>query len=270
MPLFGSLGNNTTPLYGGGQVRNPANVIYVSGAPSSNAVGNAVGTVAVDRSTGIAYMAVKNTGLSGSVTWAILGGATAAIATINSNAPIAGNYVLAGTVGQITIAQTAGTSTFTIPSAFIAPGTVAATSGFVGSSGASAPSAGNIGQILETKVAQGSAVAVGVSGTAVNVGSVALTAGVWDVSGIVMMTGGAITGTIFTGSISATTATEGTIGDTMVMSTLMATAAADVGITIPQVRLTLAAGATYYLVGNVTYSGGSPTVYGRISATRVA
>jgi hypothetical protein len=55
------------------------------------------------------------------------GSGTGLINTINLNAPIAGNYTLAGTANQIAVAQTAGTTTFTIPSVFIAPGSIAAT-----------------------------------------------------------------------------------------------------------------------------------------------
>jgi len=126
MPLFGTLGVAGSPLFPGGAVRNPSNVLVLRAAPSANAVGNPVGTIAVDIVAGNAYMAVKNTGLSGTVTWTILGGATAAIATINTQAPIAGNYTLAGTANQITVAQTAGTSTWSIPTTFSAPGTIAA------------------------------------------------------------------------------------------------------------------------------------------------
>lgn len=64
---------------------------------------------------------------AGVATWVALGGGSSAIATINSNAPIAGNYVLAGTANQIAVAQTAGTTTFTIPATLIAPGSIAAT-----------------------------------------------------------------------------------------------------------------------------------------------
>ena len=59
--------------------------------------------------------------------WAASAGAGSGIDTINSNAPVSNNYVLAGTANQITVTQTTGTSTFSIPSAFVAPGSVTAT-----------------------------------------------------------------------------------------------------------------------------------------------
>lgn len=64
----------------------------------------------------------------GTGNWIALGsGASGGVVTINSNAPVGGNYVLAPTANQIAITQTAGTSTFTIPAAFIAPGSIAST-----------------------------------------------------------------------------------------------------------------------------------------------
>jgi len=204
MVLFGTLGNKTTPLYGGGQVPNPSNVLVLTAAPSANAVGNPVGTIAVDRVAGISYMAVKNTGLSGTVTWAILGGATAAIATINSNAPIAGNYVLAGTANQITITQTAGTSTFTIPAAFIAPGSIAATSTVTGGTGVIATT----GNVVSSAGAVAAATTVtGGTGVIATTGNVSATAGAVNAGTTITASSGDITAT--NGDFVASTAAKG-------------------------------------------------------------
>lgn len=81
---------------------------------------------------------------SGSTLTGTITPGTGLISTINSNAPIAGNYVLAGTANQITITQTAGTSTFTIPSAFIAPGSIAATTTLTATLGAITATNGNL------------------------------------------------------------------------------------------------------------------------------
>lgn len=63
MPILGQLGNNTNPNF------QPANCITLqANAPSSNAVGNKVGTLYFTKA-GAAYLATKNTGLSGSITW---------------------------------------------------------------------------------------------------------------------------------------------------------------------------------------------------------
>ena len=144
-------GNKVVPFFGGGQVPNPANIqVSASTAPSTNNIDANVGDIYVITSTGTAYMCVGNTGVNGTVTWAILGGASSDVNTINLNAPVAGNYTLAGTANQLTVTQTAGTSTWTIPATFIAPGSIASTTtitagtGITSTTGNIVASAGNI------------------------------------------------------------------------------------------------------------------------------
>ncbi len=125
---FTNVNGKVMPSGPGGWVPNPANVIILSTAPPSTAATDVrIGEIGILPSTGVVYMATNNTGINGTVTWTALGGGTTAIATINSNAPIAGNYVLAGTANQISKAETAGTTTFSLPSAITAPGSVTAT-----------------------------------------------------------------------------------------------------------------------------------------------
>lgn len=66
------------------------------------------------------------------------------IETINSNPAVADNYDLVGTANQITITETAGTSTFTIPAAFIAPGSIEATTTLTATLGDITATDGNI------------------------------------------------------------------------------------------------------------------------------
>lgn len=66
------------------------------------------------------------------------------IETINSNPAVADNYDLVGTANQITITETAGTSTFTIPPAFIAPGSIEATTSITATLGDITATDGNI------------------------------------------------------------------------------------------------------------------------------
>lgn len=124
---FNNVNGKLFPSGPGGWNADPANVIIVSAAPSTAAVENRIGTLAIVPSTGTVYCCSNNTGLNGTVTWTALGGGASAVATINSNAPVAGNYVLAGTANQIAVAQTAGTTTFTLPAVVTAPGSIAAT-----------------------------------------------------------------------------------------------------------------------------------------------
>lgn len=83
-------------------------------------------TVWVDTTTNSVYF--YTSGGDGSANWEILGGATAAIASINSNAPVSGNYTLAGTASQITATDTAGTTTFSLSEALPLTATVSMTS----------------------------------------------------------------------------------------------------------------------------------------------
>jgi len=92
-------------------------------------------------------------------------GGTGALQTINTQAPIAGNYTLAGTANQITKTDTAGTTTFSLPSALTAPGSVTATTTLTATLGAITASNGNL--VLNTagnglRVKSGSNARIGV------------------------------------------------------------------------------------------------------------
>lgn len=129
MPFNNQNGNNVENGPFGG-VANPAGVIILSSAPPSTAATDLrIGTMGILPSSGVVYQVTNNTGINGTVTWTALGGGTTAIATINSQAPIAGNYVLAGTANQITKTDTAGTTTFSLPAALTAPGSITAAVG---------------------------------------------------------------------------------------------------------------------------------------------
>jgi len=132
-----------------------------------------------------------------------------------------------------------------------------------------APPAGFIGEQIRSAVVQGSAVSSANTATT-NITSISLTAGIWDVSGLIGWTNGALTGTLLYGSIVTTTGTNGTAGDNLVFSPPLQTASADVFGVIPAYRLTLsAATTTVYLTGGGNYTVGTLKLYGRISATRV-
>jgi hypothetical protein len=125
---FTNVNGKVMPSGPGGWVPNPANVIILSSTPPSTAATDvAIGTLGV-KPGGPIYICINNTGINGSVTWAELAASGGgAVATINSNAPVAGNYVLAGTTNQINKADTTGTTTFSLSSTLVAPGSVAAT-----------------------------------------------------------------------------------------------------------------------------------------------
>jgi len=123
-------GSKVCPLYGGGTAANPANILVMQSAPPAavaNQPGeNPIGTIWINVLTGNSYQLVQNTYALGQV-WTLLGGGASAVATINSLSPTAGNIIIAGTASQITATSLASTITLSIPAAFVAPGSIAAT-----------------------------------------------------------------------------------------------------------------------------------------------
>ena len=186
MTVLGS----TVPYYGGKQVANPANVISTSGAPST-AITAINGTLAVDNATGTMYGAVSQSG--GVVTWAVLGGASAAVNSVT------------GTANQVTASPTSGAVILSTPAVFIAPGSIASTTTLTGGTGITATT-GNIlastGNITSTlgSVSAGTTVTAG-TGITATTGNIAASSGNVSASGTV--TGG--TGvTATTGNVVAT------------------------------------------------------------------
>lgn len=150
----GSGGNKVVPFYAGGQVPNPANVIKVTSAPSTAAVSQPVGTIAINGSTGTAYMCVKNTGLGGTVTWDQLGLSTGTVGSLTGTSggavlPTAGNINLLGTAAQIQFVGSGSTLTGSLIGPY-APATYTAHGVLLGQTASSitATAVGSSGQVL--------------------------------------------------------------------------------------------------------------------------
>lgn len=131
--------------------------------------------------------------------------------------------------------------------------------------------AGIVGEYQTTAVATGSSQSL-TSPNALNVTSVSLTAGDWDVWGVVDYTaGGGTTFTVMKQGISTTSATIGG-QDTFTNLALAGTlaAASDLCQATPVVRLSLsAASTTVFLVAQVTFAVSTLKAYGSIFARRV-
>ena len=140
-----TLSPQTTPYYGGGQVLAPADTIQTSGAPSTANYHHGLGTLAIDNTAGVIYGLASVSG--NSATWIVLGGGTVQVSTLTGDTgtatPVAGNIKLAGTANEITTAASGATVTFTIPSTFIAPGSIASVTTLTGGTGITATT-GNI------------------------------------------------------------------------------------------------------------------------------
>lgn len=128
---------------------------------------------------------------------------------------------------------------------------------------AQAPSAGFLGEQI-TSSANGSLT----STTGANVTSISITAGIWDVSGLVNYAF-TTSATVTTTGLSSTSATiEGTQGDDYLNNVNAFGLNSQVSTTISQKRYTLTATTTYYLVAKATFVS-TATVFGRLTATRV-
>lgn len=133
-----------------------------------------------------------------------------------------------------------------------------------------APSAGFIGERIVSTVSSGSPVSVP-SSTVTTVTSVSLTSGVWDITALCCLQS-ALTGNFNQAAISANnnSFTGCVQGDTQIQTPTMPTASDYVALVIPNVRVTLTATTTYYMVSQANYSVGTATAFGRLSAVRIS
>ena len=131
---------------------------------------------------------------------------------------------------------------------------------------AQAPSAGFLGEQIRSFIGSGSAVNLP-NNTATNITSISLTAGIWDVSGLISVT---TTGVfvVASGGVSTVSATLGSNGDNKTTFQLAGTAVI-IDLTIPSYRITITSTTTVYLIGFSNFNTGTSAGYGRISATRV-
>ena len=143
------------------------------------------------------------------------------------------------------------------------------TAGVIGTTTNNSANAGSIGEYISSTVASS-----GVSLTSAafaNITSISLTAGDWDVSGVVAITNpGTTTFAYINYGTSTTSATAGTLGQ-MGGLTTPSTIAATIDFTtpIPETRLSLASTTTVYLVTRASFAVSTASAYGVIRARRI-
>jgi hypothetical protein len=129
--------------------------------------------------------------------------------------------------------------------------------------------AGNVGEIITATKAVGSAVSIPTSGTTVNVTSISLTAGDWEVHGNVCYSNTGTTPVAAAGGLSTTSATLPTPG---VEGYFQLSVSFLVGGTncfpTGNVRVSLSGTTTYFLTALANYTGTAPAAYGTITARR--
>lgn len=131
-------------------------------------------------------------------------------------------------------------------------------------------SAGQVGQIVESTVLVGSAVSA-TSGVTLNVTSISLTAGDWDVwANVVTNPNAATTSTRMAGAISDTSAAFPTApaGGAYSINIFSASAGANTAFGFGMTRVSISSTTTYYLVANVTFAVNTMGVYGYLGARR--
>lgn len=140
--------------------------------------------------------------------------------------------------------------------------------GLIGTTTNDSASTGNIGEYVQSVIAPASAVSL-TSTIVANVTSISLTAGDWDVTGIVGFTA-YTTGSYVAMGISSTSATLNTttLGENGVFLANNAPTV-DSHAVVPSYRVSISGTTTYYLVARAGFTVGSCTAYGRISARRV-
>lgn len=132
--------------------------------------------------------------------------------------------------------------------------------------------AGGVGEYIEATRALGAALALTTT-VPLNVTSISLTAGDWDVSGVVCFTGNvATTVSVLIGSVSsvsATLPTYGTIGRTDWPPQVAGAISSGIDVQTGLTRFSLAATTTIYLVGRADFAVNSASAFGHIRARRV-
>ena len=128
--------------------------------------------------------------------------------------------------------------------------------------------AGDLGEYIESQLASGSATSLNTA-TPKNVTSISLTAGDWDVTGVIDYVLGTTTATDFKGGSSSTSATFGP-QDSFINMESKSTGLTDTfSYNIPTVRFLLNSTTTVYLVAQATFSAGTVDAYGTIRARRM-
>lgn len=131
--------------------------------------------------------------------------------------------------------------------------------------------AGFIGEYISSTIASGSAVSLSTSLSTHTITSISLTAGDWDVRGIVCFTYGvaSVTGVLAAvGLVTNAFPDTASVGATNACGAFPALASAP-PLSTGVARFSLASTTTVFLTAAGQYTGGTPTAYGQISARRV-
>lgn len=221
------------------------------------------------------YAPLNNPTFTGTVTIptgaSISGYALLASPTFTGTVVIPTVTVSAGTINNTSVgATTASTGRFTTLQATntITPST---TAGIVGTTLADNATAGSIGEFIQSTIASGAAVSVS-SAVATNITSISLTAGDWDVWGVVAtLPAGTTTTASSSAAVSTTTAIVPPISATATGVTNFPVAVAGGVVTIMQcgmTRVNVSTTTSVFLVIQTTFAVSTMQAFGSIQARR--
>ena len=231
----------------------------------------AAGSILNASSTNVLGATVTPTlGVAGSSTGTLsFSGVTSGVVTIQPQSA-------AGTF-NFNLPTTAGTTGFFLTSGGggASPMTWSNGSQIIGTATNDNANAGNIGELIESRVARGSAVSLSSNVTA-NVTSISLTAGDWDVWGAVGLTANGTTSfTRFDSAISTTSATFPTFGASggdayarLNTAAIVPASTIDFIFPLSPIRMSLSGTTTVYLINATTFSASTTGAYGYIGARR--
>lgn len=152
-------------------------------------------------------------------------------------------------------------------------GAISSTVGITGVTNGAAAGAGYVGQSLSSLIPSGSAVSL-TTATPANVTFITLTAGDWDVSGsvtYVASTASVSVAAVWESGISTATATLPVDGTEVFYATpaVIATTSFKTSLAIPRKIVNVSSSTPVYLVAEATFTAGTVTAYGAITARRV-
>jgi hypothetical protein len=191
--------------------------------------------------------------------------AGAGVSCPNSNVYLSFGFNLTTETGCILVPGNQGPTNFL--------GAISSTVGIAGVTSGAAAAAGYVGQPLSSLIPSGSAVSL-TTATPKNVTSITLTAGDWDVSGsvtYVASTASASVSSIWESGIGTATAalpTDGTEQFFGVMA-VIATTSFNTSLAITRKIVNVSVSTPIYLVAEATFTAGTVTAYGNITARRV-
>lgn len=262
-----STGPNSAPAWGTISLSTLTGIVPVTGGGTGSSTASGART-----NLGLGSAATVNTGTSGATVPLLNGANTWAVSQTFSVRPTF-NGATPWDSGNLNIANYAplASPTFTgtaSVAALNASGLITPSS-TVGIKGTAASDNAQAGSVGEYVTSSGSSVPI-TTNVAANIASISLTAGDWDVTGLVLFKpSSATTGQLQAGVSTASATYDATVGRYATVQYSSAAISGNSTFILPTTRYSLAATTTVYMVASSLFSGGTMSVDGIIRARRV-